>query len=145
MTTNALISSLATVQAAPTHTRVWPVLVITTVLMAAAIAGLRRLRSTDRAVAKLVCGFVVLAVAAFGVVVPVLLPAREQLDTIAHSAGGADVLAFIALTSTVGVAACLLVAAQFLRVLVTPIVRKLTQSRAVPSTPSPRPGIEARP
>ena len=132
MYTYALLSSIPTVQAAPAHTRVWPVLVITTVVLAALIAGLRRLRPSDRAICQLVAGFVVLGTSGFGVVFPALMPARDQLDAIARD-GSEGNLAFIVVTSTVGVAACLLFCAQILRVLVTPIVRTLLRRRRADS------------
>lgn len=132
MNTYALLSSIPTVQAAPAHTRVWPVLVITTVVLAAVIAGLGRLRPSDRAIYWLVVGFVVLGISGFGVVFPALMPARDQLDAIARD-GGEEILAFIVVTSTVGVAVCLHFCAQILRVLVTPIVRTLLRRRRADS------------
>jgi len=123
-TTAVLLPSTVTVQAVPAHTQVWPVLLVTTVVLAGALAGTRRWASTERAFAQLMGGVLVLGTSAFGVVFPVLMSARDQLDAIARD-GAEGVLAFIVTTSTVGVAACLLVAAQVLRVLVSPLVRLL--------------------
>lgn len=127
MNTYAVLS-IATVQTSPAHTRVWYVLAITIVVLSAVIAGLRRLRPPDRAFLQVAVGLVVLGTSGFGVVFPVLMPARDQLDAIAHD-GGEGILAFIVATSTVGVAAGVLVFAQFLRVVVTPIVRTLERAR----------------
>lgn len=125
-TTAVLLPSTVTVQAVPARTQVWPVLLVTTIVLAAVLACTRRWASTERAFTQLMGGILVLGTSAFGVVFPVLTSARDQLDAIAR-AGGEGFLAFIVTTSTVGVAACLLMGAQVLRVLVSPLVRFLTR------------------
>lgn len=120
-TTAVLLPSTVTVQAVPAHTQVWPVLLVTTVVLAAVLAGTRRWAFT-----QLMGGILVLGTSAFGVVFPVLTSPRDQLDAIARD-GGEGFLAFIVTTSTVGVAACLLMGAQVLRVLVSSLVRFLTR------------------
>ena len=122
------VLSTVTVQASPAHAGVWPVLVGTAVVLAAILQGLRRLRPGGRAGFQLLAGFLVLATSCFFVVFPVLMPAREQLDAIAQQ-GDAEILTFIASTATVGVAAGLLLAAQFLRVLAVAIARGVTRGR----------------
>ncbi len=127
MNTYAALATAAA-QAAPAHTGVWPVLVITTILLAGVLTGLRRLRPSDRAPLQVGLYVVVLVVSAFGVVFPALMPARDHLDAIART-GGEGILAFIVATSAVGVAASLLFAAQVLRVLVAKFARGLLRLR----------------
>lgn len=127
MNTYAALANSAA-QAAPAHTGVWPVLVITTVLLAGVLAGMRRLRPSDRGPLQVGVFLVVLMVSGFGVAFPALMPARDHLDAIAR-AGGEGILAFIVAASTVGVAAGLLFAAQVLRVLVSRLARGLRRLR----------------
>ena len=72
MNTYAALATAAA-QAAPAHTGVWPVLVITTILLAGVLTGLRRLRPSDRAPLQVGLYVVVLVVSAFGVVFPALM------------------------------------------------------------------------
>jgi hypothetical protein len=142
MTTST--AAVAAAQASTTQSHVWTVVLVMTLTLATILAGLRRLRPIERVPVQLMTAMAVLVVAAFGVVTPILMPAREQLDALARSGGG-TILAFLVLTATFGTAALVLLAARFLWEIGYLVFRAATRGRhrspaaevpeAAPATP----------
>jgi len=132
-------AAVTAAQASPAQSHVWPVLLVLTLTLAVALAGLYRLRPFQRVPYQLMIGIVVLVVAAFGVVFPVLMPARDHLDALAK-AGGENILAFILLTASVGTATLVWFAAQFIRAIGTLLFRAASRGRRRSASAEVAPG-----